>query len=242
MKKIRIIAALVLSLCLLGISAFAAEFTPSVEEKDGPEAVGGESVATIYDKDGNVVYNVPKGELVITPVSDKDNADDDIKNRLEDAQKDLNNNSLTDLVPDFANVWAGATGGAPISNAVVSDIFDVTLIGDSAAKFGTGNTIKFALDAQGIDKDDKFVVIMKPAGGTGWQVVDYTIDADGNIVINTDVLGVFAIVKDSGNVVIDPSAPSSPQTGIADYTIPVAFGVALFGACAVVFGKKAFEA
>ena len=52
MKKIRIIAALVLSLCLLGLSAFAAEFTPSVEDKD---VVPGE--AQIYDKDGHLLVS-----------------------------------------------------------------------------------------------------------------------------------------------------------------------------------------
>lgn len=233
MKKIRIIAALVLSLCMLGLSAFAAEFTPSVEDKD---VVPGE--AQIYDKDDKVIHEVPSEELINTPIKDKDTADEDIKNDLETAEKELKDKDLTDI-PGFEDAWKGATGGAPIKNAVVSDIFDVRIIGDSATKFVTGTTIGFSVKLQGIDKDDKFVLIKKGDGGT-WGVVDYTFNAEGEIVIKTNELGVFAVVRDNGAADIKPDAPSSPQTGVADYLAPVAFAVAALGACAVYFGKKAF--
>ncbi len=234
MKKIRIIAALVLSLCLLGLSAFAAEFTPSVEDKD---VVPGE--AQIYDKDGNVIHDVSDEDFVITPIKDKDSADPDTKADLEAAEKELKDKELTDLVPGFEDAWKGATGGAPIKNAVVSDIFDARLTGDSATKLGEGGTVGFTVKVPGLDKNDKFVLIMKGEDGT-WGVVDYTFNEKGELVIKTNELGVFAIVRDSGTVVIDPNAPDSPQTGVADYLAPVAFAVAALGACAVYFGKKAF--
>ncbi len=234
MKKIRIIAALVLSLCLLGLSAFAAEFTPSVEDKD---VTGGST--TIYDKDGNVVHEVPDEDFVITPIKDKDSADPDTKADLEAAEKELKEKELTDLVPGFEEAWKGATGGAPIKNAVVSDIFDARLIGDSAAKLGEGGTVGFTVKIPGLDKNDKFIIINKGEGGT-WGVVDYTFNEKGELVIKTDDLGVFAVVRDNGAVAVDPNAPNSPQTGVADYLAPVAFAVAALGACAVYFGKKAF--
>lgn len=239
MKKIRIIAALILSLCLFSMAVVAAPFTPSVEDKEGPTPVGDETVAEIYDTEDKVIHEVPKDELIITPLGDKDEADEDTKKDLEDAEKDLKDKGLTGLVPGFEDEWKGSTGGAPIDNAVISDIFDIRVIGESAEKFAEGTTIGFTLDVQGLDADDKFVIIRK--GATGWEVVEYTME-NGNIRIKTDELGVFAIVRDSGAVVIDPNAPDSPQTGVADYTLPAVLGVALLGACAVVFGKKAFNA
>ena len=240
MKKIRVIAAVVLALCLFSIAAVAAPFTPSAEDKKGPTVVGDDTVAEIFDNEDKLIHKVPKPELIITPIADKDKApDEDIKNDLEEASKELKDKELTTLVPNFDKEWKDATGGAPINNAVISDIFDVRVIGGSQEKFAEGGTIAFTLNVQGLDAKDKFVIIRK--GATGWEVVDYTM-TNGNIYIKTDELGVFAIVRDSGAVVIDPDAPDSPQTGLADYTLPVMLGVALLGACAVVFGKKAFNA
>ncbi|MBQ4055147.1 MAG: hypothetical protein IJD17_05490 [Clostridia bacterium] len=233
MKKIRIIAALVLALCLFGLSAFAAESTPSVSDKD---VTGG--TAKIYDKDDNVIHDVPDAELVITPIKDKDSADADIKGDLEAAEKELKDKDLT-TVPGFEDAWTGATKGAPIKNAVVSDIFDVRVIGESATKFVEGTTIGFTLKVQGLDKNDKFVLIKKDENGN-WSVQDYTLNADGSISVKTDKLGVFAVVRDNGEVEVKPDAPSSPQTGVADFAVPAALAIMALGGCAVYFGKKAF--
>ena len=233
MKKIRIIAALVLALCLFGLSVFAAEFTPSVSDKD---VTGG--TAQILDKDSNVVHEVPEAELIVTPVKNKDSADADTKADLDAAEKSLKGKDLTS-VPGFEKAWTEATKGAPIKNAVVSDIFDVRVTGESSDKFVDGTTILFNIDVQGLGKNDKFVLIKMDDAGN-WTVQDYTIDADGNVVVKTDKLGVFAIVCDNGEVEVKPDAPSSPQTGVADFAVPAALAIMALGGCAVYFGKKAF--
>lgn len=234
MKKIRIIAALVLALCLFGLSAFAAEFTPSVSDKD---VTGG--TAQIFDKDDKVIHEVPDAELVVTPIKDKDSAvDADIKADLEATEKDLKDKDLA-TVPGFEAAWTGATKGAPLKNAVVSDIFDVRVIGESLTKFVPGTTIGFTLDVQGLGKTDKFVLIKKDDAGN-WSVQDYTIDAEGNVVVKTEKLGVFAIICDNGAADVKPGAPSSPQTGVADFALPAALAIMALGGCAVYFGKKAF--
>ena len=77
MKKIvSIVVVLMLCMSLAGV-VYAAEgsFTPSVSYKDGPEVVpvndpeGGEAIAVVKDKDGNIISYVHADCLKITPVA-----------------------------------------------------------------------------------------------------------------------------------------------------------------------------
>ena len=89
MKKIRVIAALVLVLCIFGISAVAAPFAPSVGSKPAPTPV--------------------EDIVIVTPSTNTELKDNNLSN-----------------VANFAGEWKDATGGAPIDNAIVSDVFEVT--------------------------------------------------------------------------------------------------------------------
>jgi len=217
MKLIRIFTVCVVALALLTTGVCAAEFVPSISGQDVPKLEEGD-------------------DLVITPSDDIQDKDvpDETKESLEDAEEELKNNELEDLIPGFEDIWNEMTGGAPVDNAVVTDLFDVRY---TDPKRGPDGEITFKISVDGITADDLFLIFYKPQGSDEWKLADFSIDENNVITIHADSIGTFIIVMDNGAVPVVEVL--SPQTGVnASAMVFSVVGLVVLGAFGVICFKK----
>ncbi len=223
MKKICNAALLFAVIALFTVGTFALDFAPSIQYKDDPELVEGDS------------------GIIITPISDvyddSVSVHEDINTKLTDAEKELSESK--DIIENFAEVWKDVTGGAPIENAIVSDIFDVRFEDEFETTVTEGKPVTIKFTIPGLDYNDKFFITVKESADSKWKVVDFTIDEDGVITLSATSMSVFAVIRDSyASAAIAPDAPDSPQTGITSYFVPAIVGAVLFSGAALVVGRK----
>ena len=224
MKALRVLILITVVAVLLGVTASAVVFTPSVERKDGPELIeptGGDD------------------ELIITPVSELENDDlhEDIRDNLTEAKENLSDSEWAQIVKDFEELWEEFTDGAPIEHAVVSDIFDVRFLSELGVVSEDGKTVTFKIKIQGLEADDIFMIITESDDPDHYmEIVSYTIDENGVITITATSKSAFAVVRDSCP---DPKCDhDSPKTGVPAYLAPAVFGAVIFGALAVACAFK----
>ncbi len=222
MKVLRIGAIVVAIACLLCVSAFAVEFTPSVEIKDSPELVEGDD------------------DLIITPIAHLHDSDiplhEDIKVSLTDAKELLSDSEWHEVVKDFEEFWDSITSGAPIEHAVISEIFDVRYESELGSDAAVGKTVTFKIKVQGIDADDLFVVITESSSDHHMEIVGHVFEENGVITITATSMAAFAIIKE---VCPQPRCDhDSPQTGVAPYLVPAIVGIVVFGAFAAICAVK----
>ncbi len=265
MKKI--IATLLMA-SLLTLPAAAAIYVPSAEHYH-PEVIvnpeddeNPEWYASIHEDDDSVhdyIYVNGVEELVVHFLEDGTDdegdremiifgdgehhfdrdAEDEIEKLLTDAEDELLNGDLTELIENFAEEWENRVG-SPIENVHLVKVFDACVDEATAQHFAEGRTIRFDVKIDNLDPSDKFVVIAKERGSDKWTVVDYVIDENGEITLDMEICTTFAILADSAaNPVIDEDTPKSPQTGVEAYTAIFAAGALVLLGGAVVFGKKA---
>ena len=219
MKMTRLIAAMLAIMTLLTLSVFAVEFVPSIERKECPELV---------EHDGDDL-------LIVTPLSDAiDETKDiheDIENNLISAYEELGDKDWQDLVEGFAEKWDEFTGGAPITNAVISDIFDARFTSELGADLPEGKTVTFKVKIQGITTDDTFMIIYKEKGTDMWKVLEYTIDENNVITITATSMSAFAVVLDNE---ADPAGDhdDGPQTGVEKNFAPAIIAAVVFAVIA----------
>jgi len=220
----------------------ATEFVPSIERKDSPELI-----SFITDAACDTVLLIPYSNIFLDDIIDEDALDIpyEISEKMESAirvsQKnafeEMKNNPINELVTGFEDAWAGATGGAPLENAIVHDLFEIVLICTKEDIFLTDKRVTVSFTADGIKPDDKFIIVHKPTDTDKWIVEEHTIDANGVITMTVDKLSPFAIVKDSGKA--PTSDVESPQTGVSDAgMIVTAVSALVMAAGAVIIGKK----
>lgn len=238
MKALHALTAAVMTAALLAVPVSAAmEFTPSVEEKDaaivsmGTDANGKQVAAYVTDENGNTVA-VGAEYLSITVSGDK-KADKEILDLLAQAKKELTTTDIETLLPDFAKLWEKASEGAPVENAVVTHLFDVTM----SDEVEIGKNVTFTIQNPGIALDAPVLILHRTAEGK-WESVPFTRDANGNFVITSTSLSPFAIVVDSAAApAVDPNAPTSPGTSavvVSSASVAVAAIVSVLGVgCAV---------
>lgn len=236
MKKI--INALIFAVvaALLATSVFAVPFTPSAEKKDTPvlvgtldEETGKMIVGTIYNEDDSFYRHIYIDELIVTPIlhlsDDTKIVPEAIEKTLLDARDELKAKTLEELVPGFAEYWKKATGGAPVENGAISDIFDVRFVDSLTGELIEGRYASFKIRVEYLNSDDLFVLIHKPTGSDVWNYEEYVV-SDGNVLfVTVESLSPFAIVKDTGAApAVDPDAPDSPQTGVESisFVLPLA--------------------
>lgn len=222
MKKIMLSVLLVIFASLFAVNPGAAVFTESIERKDGPEQVSGDT-------------------LIITPVGHLTNLEiklhEDIRKSLADAKSQLGRAAWQQLIPEFSDVWNEYTGGAPVSHAVISDIFDVRFEDELSSGAVSGKPISFGIKLQGLTSDDVFMIITKLQGEESWEIVEFTVGEDDVINIDGTSMSCYAVVKDNGaEPEVDPE--DSPQTGVSDYYTPAIFGIVLFGIIAALCIRK----
>ncbi len=245
MKAIKVFAALTLVAAMLAMPVFAAETVPSIEYKDGVQYVSadfGEDHAHCCKLLIVPIFHVNLDEIIDEI---EYNIDDDISEEMEgmirtslkNALQELKSNSLEDIVDGFADAWVSLTGGAPLENAIVTDLFEVVRICSEEGVFQTEGSVAFSFKVDGIKAGDTFMIIHKPTGYDKWVVEEYTVDESGVITMTVDKLSPFAIVKDSGKAPV--ATVTSPQTGVTEFTaVATVLGMAALAVGGVVVGKK----
>ncbi len=227
MKKTRLIAMLLAVMTLLALTVSAVNFVPSIERKECPELI---------EHDGD-------DELIVTPLSDaiEDEVHEDIEENLLAAYEELGDKDWQELVEDFENEWKEFTGGAPLTNAIVTDIFDARFASELGADLEEGKTVTFKVKIQGITTEDTFMIIAKAKGEDMWKIIEYTIDENNVITITAESMSAFAIVLDNeADPAVNPG--DGPQTGVSKNFTPAIIGAAVFAciavACVVMLLKK----
>ena len=245
MKSIKAILAGILAAAMLAMPVLAAEFVPSAERNASVTLIS--YILNEINTPCRTLHIIPYGnihlERIITDWEILDVEEDTlnemeaaIKASLEKARIELQNNIINHLIPGFDEAWEKLTGGAPVENAVVHDLFEVVLICSEADAFKTDESVTISFTVEGIDADDLFLIAHKPTGSDEWILEDYTIDEDGVITMTVDKLSPFAIIKDNGQA---PEATvTSPQTGVQDYTVLAGMAAAVLAGIGTVCARK----
>lgn len=221
MKLLRILTAGIMILALLGTAVCATEFVPSISEKDSVEPEENEDIVVItpghYDDKDNTVKNLYP----------------EVEDILDDVEDELRENDVEDMIDQFKDAWNKITGGAPLDNALIHDIFYVRYVDPQK----TGENVAFQVTVDGITADDLFLIVYKPNGSDEWHLAEYSIDENNVITIVGDIPATYVIIVDNG------AAPAvevySPQTGINTFAAAAAvLGMAALAVGGVVIGKK----
>ena len=215
MKK-RIIAitfAVLFALLMLPTAAFADVFVASPSTVPAPTLDGFSSSNADW-----------KGELILTPYSQRSTLPDDLQKMIEDAAASIVN------APDVAALNSGITAiatskGIKVADLAVSDLFDLrTTIPD----YGTA-TVKLSSDSF------KNFVVLLHYNGTAWEIVKDASVSGKTLTFSTDDFSPFAVVVNT-----KATNPGSPQTGEA-FPRAMMAGAILFGTLGVfilVKGRK----
>ena len=235
MKKMITLVLVACMLCAMMVPALAANFTPSVSGKPAPvlKPLDEDAMAIIRfddpdqdddgtdDGDDNEDVKIPFGALIITPVSEKDEAPQAIKETLEWAYEDIKSKtSLSELsAADEINSALEEMGkDLTVDDMVVRDLFDARLVGIYEDMLpAPGKSIEICFDLQ-LDPDQTLIVISSLDNET-WYCVDpanVVINEDGSVTVRFAELCAIAFLVDGAEIVIDPNAEDtvvSPQTG-----------------------------
>lgn len=233
MKKfVAIFAAMMVSAFATG-TVLAADFTPSVEGKDSPDII-----TVVVDGE-----EIPAEDLVITPVSDRDDASEEISDRLEDAYEQIETVTILDeLVPQINEV-VDQIPGLEVDDLVVRDLFDISASEQIEEMLQNGQSITICFDL-GISADE-FVMGIQNLVGTEWDIVQVRNRGNGAACVTIEHTGPLAIIvaKDSESIQddtvplanfeesIDTIAPtgidSRTSLGVLGVSLVVAVGAAV---------------
>lgn len=238
MKKMA--AILLTAVLALGssMSVMAADFTPSVTQKEAPEvkttkmADGTEVYGIFKDKDGKEIAGLKKKDIIITPVAKRDTASADIKKNLDEAYDSIQKaEKITDLYAQIADVLKEAGSDATPEDLVVSDLFDVSFSDNYGGYMDTeGNTLTLTFNVK--KTPGQTLVVLTRCDGKTWEAVDpknVTINADGTVTVTFTKFCPVAFLTDVASASVDPNGPASPQTNDIS---GMSFGCALAVICA----------
>lgn len=241
MKKIATLLLAVVLVAAMAVPAFAANFTPSVENKGAP------TVEKVVDKDGTVLPN-PDGNLIVTPVQDRNTTDyTDGGERLRAVYDKLQSYSLRSLCK------VSAIGGVPVDDLVVRDLFDVGLTGDYANYFETeGNYLKITFKVS--DASSLVGASLFSVNGEEWSILegtDMVKNADGTVTLTIYKMGVVAFLYDNGTIpnrnhkknTVDDGEHYAPQTSDPTWCImgcAAAGGAVILAAVGMTEKRKSF--
>ncbi len=249
MKKVFSCVMALLLIATLSVTVLAApsDFVPSVQMKPGPSIVEQETIdgvpgaAIIVMPDGREVA-VPEGSIVITPIGDKDKADDETKKALEDAFNKIQNaESLEDLMDGLQDILDQIANGTDVKDLIITDLFHVGLDGEYSELLEDGGELRVRLDGQ-----DGLIAALKQ-NGDKWSAIygDMFVDnGDGTYTLIIKDLGVYAFFRDVIGSSADYDDPdhASPQTGDMTwmlYVLPAVLVMIGFVCLAVAKKQKA---
>lgn len=247
MKYISMFFLMLLTLCLMSVSAFAENFTPSVEQKGAPNVVftvnqlGNEISAVIKDDKGQEIVEIPYNDLIITPISKANDADENVRIKLQNAYSQIKSaETLNDLTADVGSFLKLNAPDVNVEDLVIKDLFNVSL-SDTYADYITNNniTVTFKIDTNA----SNLLMVLDNYDGNNWRIIPeskISFDEDENVVITFDSLSSVAFVVDGSKLTVDPNAPLSPQTGVYDRgTNSLSWCAALFFVFSLVFFIRA---
>lgn len=250
LKKISVTLLALLMVTAMSVTAMAADFTPSVTNKDAPEtttvknAAGEKVAAIIYDANGKEIASIPIGALTVTSVSAAQRADTTIRNSLTAAYNQLTTTALDKIVPSIGKAVENYSKGMTVDDLVVQDLFDVSLdetARQQLAKSGNAIKIRFDLDLS----SDDLLLVLHNTEGTDWELIpDSKVvqNEDGSVTVEFDSLSPIAFLTDSGRITVLSNAPTSPQTGDDFSPIvlwgEVGIGIILLAAIVLVIKKR----
>ena len=207
MKRIIAVAVMLMLFVCLASPAFAAEFVPSITDKNSPDVVPGENgVGDILDPVGNIVISIPEGALIVTPVSKVEISEDipaDSKTTLKELYDALVNGEMKLPFPNDIDA----------ADMVIRDLFDVSVQGENFQQHltGTGNSLSVIFDL-GVDKntvvhgfihmDGKWIAL-ENLKNNGNGTVTVTLPGEGQVA--------FAVDADS-NTIPDPTGDNAQIT------------------------------
>lgn len=205
MKKLftaALVLALAVSMCL---TAGAAGFVSSPTNNPAPE-----------------LDNPPSG-VVVTPYVEREDLPEEDRQDLEDAYKEiLDSTDLSELNEALKDVAEKLD--IPVGNIAASDLFDLTYVGEGAARITLKN-----------DTLEYFVGLMVYEDGK-WTLVDDARVENGRLVFTTAISGPYAVLVDAGKYTKPPK--TGDDNSLALYAcIMVASALAF-----VVVNKKAKQA
>ena len=230
MKRIlSLITVFALCMSLLVCVASAADFVPSIGDKDHPEIIPNPdgSIAEIIDGNGAVQDVVGNDCLIITPVSEAGTSTDipeDAKEELLDVYEQLSNGGMNLPYDESVNP----------EDMVIRDLFDLTFLCEEHPEMlDEGGKLRVNFDL-GVQAGDTVICMVYVDGQ--WLPVELVNNGDGSVTcLFTDVCPVVFAVKQS---------ETPPDTG--DYlgnSAALWIGLMVISAAAIVafalvYGKK----
>lgn len=220
MKHIIRTIALVLVVCMLSVTAFAAEgatpsveqqgkpdavpsaeqqgkpdAVPSAEQKDGPE-VASKGELTVVDADGKTVESDDFATLVVTAMADAKDLPAADKEKMEKAFTQISEaKSLADIAPELTEVLKELKVETPVEELVVRDLFHVAVSEKLAKALETeGSTLKVSFKVE-LEEGEHLIVMVQNAEGE-WVVLsgDDVVVEDGIATISFPCVGPVAFI------------------------------------------------
>ncbi len=230
MKRIiSLITVIAFCMSLLFCVASAADFVPSIGDKDHPEIIPEPdgSIAQIVDTDDTVIDVVGSDCLIITPVSEADTSAQiptDAKQELLDVYDQLVKGEMTLPYDDSVDP----------DDMVIRDLFDLSFLCDEHPEMlDNGGKLRVNFDL-GVQAGDTVICMVYVDGQ--WVPVELFNNGDGSVTcLFTDVCPVVFAVKQS---------ETPPDTGdhlggsVALWISLMVLSAGAIVAFAVVFGKK----
>ncbi len=242
MKKVIAILTAVILVLSIGTTAFAANFTPSVEEKDAPTLVApskgqikqeikeqlkqeGTIALIVHTETDNVAHEISHSELVVTSVAEMDESKKipkEAKEDLEKAYKDFSdkNKNIDKVVPAEVNKAITETVKKEMGNdkttadLIVRDLFDVSLLNDEHHETLIDDEHHLLLTFSLGVKKDEFVTAIKFNPETKlWETIRSVVNnGDGTVTCEFDHLCPIAFLVEKTEA-NSGAAGDSAQTG-----------------------------
>ena len=180
MKKLTAILMSVMMFMVMALPGYAVNgdgFVSSVTGEPAPGIVtNGDVIGFVVDENGDVIDEVKTGDIVITPVSDKDSLPDDAKKDLEDAYDKIENDEM-----EYPQELIEALGGQPVAK----ELFDLSIIDEDIQKYlDEGNSIKLTLDTK-LPADEN-VMVAAYVDGQWVLASECVVNEDGTLTFVMD--------------------------------------------------------
>ncbi len=257
MKKVIAIFTAVILVLSIGTTAFAANYKPSVEEKDAPTVMEPskapvkeeikdqikeeDTVAVImHTETEKVVKEVPSSKLIITSVGKIDESKEipkEAKADLEKAFKDFSDKTkkISQIIPQEVNKAIveeikEITGEKKTTDdLIVRDLFDVSLISEEHNGLLIDDAHHLLLTFNlGVKKDDFITAIKFNPETKAWETIRSVVNnGDGTVTCEFDHLCPIAFL-------VEKTESESAQTGDNSVSLYVWVAIAVVAAGAMV--------
>ncbi|HNX15292.1 MAG TPA: hypothetical protein PK854_10730 [Oscillospiraceae bacterium] len=240
LKKVVSILAVILLIPCLAFAAAASTFTQSVQAKDAPKLVSNKSgSSTVYgellDKDGKPTSQITDGgKIVITPLSQADSSDPDIKNSLKSAYNKIKDAvSLSSLINGLADAINKLDPDFSVKDLVGRDLFNITA---KDSQITENNKLRVTFDL-GISASDPVIIAM--CNGDSWHTLDpknVVNNGNGTVTVTFSEAGTVLVIVEGTPAAIVPGMSNGTDLSLTASVIGGCM-IALV-VCIVYFDRK----